>query len=98
MRILWGRSIGDNIRFNQMLLTKKNSQGQPVTYTIVEDGPGCYPWTETFVWWPWLTTISGDRIFWKKIYKRRVWVVWGTGFHMHSEVQYATLFEILEAE
>lgn len=34
----------------------------------------------------------------EKVYKRRVWVVWGNGFHMEPETQYATLFEILADE
>jgi hypothetical protein len=63
---------------------------------IILDGVDCYPWRETFIWWPWVTTITGQRIFWKKIYKRRVQVVWGAGFHMTLEVQYAAnLFEVL---
>jgi len=65
-------------------------------YQIVHDGPDCYPWTECFVWWPWATTITGNRLFWRKAYKRRVWVMWGTGFHMEPETQYATLFDILQ--
>jgi len=66
-------------------------------YMIIKDGAGCYPWIKTFIIWP-RKTISGKRIFWEKAYKRRVWVVWGTGFHMEPEVQYATLFEILEGK
>ena len=63
-------------------------------YTIIGDGAGCYPWKETFIMWP-RETITGKKVWWEKAYKRRVWVVWGTGFHMEPEVQYATLFEIL---
>ncbi len=63
-------------------------------YTIITNGADCYPWTEFFVLWP-RTTITGKRIFWEKAFKRRVWVVWGTGFHMEPEVEYATLFEII---
>lgn len=62
--------------------------------TVITDGADCYPWRETFVMWP-RKSITGKRLFWEKAYKRRVWVVWGTGFHMEPEVQYATLFEIL---
>lgn len=61
---------------------------------IITDGADCYPWIETFVILP-KRSIGGTRLFWEKAYKRRVWVVWGTGFHMEPEVQYATLFEIL---
>ncbi len=63
-------------------------------YHIIEDGADCYPWTEYFALLP-RKTITGQRIFWQKAYRRRVWVVWGTGFHMEPETQYADLFEIL---
>ncbi len=63
---------------------------------IIENGPNCYPWRPVFAWWP-VTTITGKRVWWCKLYKRRVWIVWGTFFHMEPEVQYATLFEILES-
>lgn len=66
-------------------------------YTIITNGCDCYPWMETFVILP-RKTISGKRIFLEKAYKRQVWVVWGTGFHMEPEVQYATLFDILTHE
>lgn len=61
---------------------------------IIANGADCYPWTETFIIWP-RKTIGGKMIGWTRAYKRRVWVVWGTGFHMEPETQYATLFEIL---
>ena len=83
MKIKTGRSIGWNLEFANMEITQ-----------IITDGADCYPWTETFVIWP-RKTITGNRIGWQKAYKRRVWVVWGTGFHMEPETQYATLFEIL---
>jgi len=87
--IVWGRSLGWNI---QLIGYKKRKMEQ----TIITDGAGCYPWTETFIWLPWVTTITGKRVFWKKIYKRRVWVVWGTGFHMEPETQYATAFDLIK--
>ncbi len=62
--------------------------------TIITDGCDCYPWTEVFAFLP-RKTISGKYVWWKKLYKRRVWLVWGTGFHMEPEVQYATAFDIL---
>lgn len=61
---------------------------------VITDGADCYPWTECFVWWP-CKTISGKPLFWTKAYKRRVWVVWGTGFHMEPETQYATVFDLI---
>lgn len=61
---------------------------------IITDGCDCYPWTKTFVIWP-RRSISGAPLFWTKAFKRRVWIVWGTGFHMEPEVQYATAFDLL---
>ena len=78
-----------------------NVLGQPIglkdvsmEMTIIENGAGCYPWREVFAWWP-RKTISGKKVWFRKVYKRRVWIVWGTGFHMEPAVQYATIFEIL---
>ena len=82
MKIVWGRSIGWHIDILKM------------DYHIITDGADCYPWRETFVIFP-KKTITGKRLAWQKLYKRKVWVVWGTGFHMEPETQYATLFEIL---
>lgn len=111
MRIVWGRSIGWNIEFNKMVqptqpipmsyngANKFNpSPGHKyMEYTIITNGADCYPWMETFVMWP-RKSITGKRLFWTKAYKRKVWVVWGTGFHMEPETQFATLFELLENE
>ena len=77
------RSIGWNLEYATMEVTQ-----------IITDGADCYPWTKTFVMFP-KKTITGKRLFWENAYKRRVWAVWGTGFHMEPETQYATLFEIL---
>ena len=86
MAINWNRSIGYNI---DMLKARKQ-----VEYTIIKNGADCYPWTEYFAILP-RTTVTGKKIFWEKAYKRKVWVVWGTGFHMEPEVQYATAFDLL---
>lgn len=67
---------------------------KPMEKTIITDGCDCYPWMETFVIWP-RVSITGKRLFWQKAYKRRVWIVWGTGFHMEPEVQYATAFDMI---
>jgi hypothetical protein len=64
---------------------------------IITDGADCYPWTKTFIIWP-RKTIKGQYIGWQWAYKRRVWVVWGTGFHMEPETQYATLFDLLNID
>jgi len=85
MKIVWGRSIGWNITHNQR---------RKMEYTIIADGADCYPWHEYFAIIP-RKTVSGTRIFWTKAYKRKVWVVWGTGFHMEPETQYATAFDLL---
>lgn len=90
MKIDPGRSIGWHIDMHRY---KK----QKMEYSIITDGADCYPWTKTFVMWP-RKTITGQRIFWEQAYKRKVWVVWGTGFHMEPEVQYANLFEILSVK
>jgi hypothetical protein len=87
MAINWGRSIGWNIE----LIRYRNVK---VDYYILTDGADCYPWTEYFAILP-RKTVNGGRVFWQKAYKRKVWVVWGTGFHMEPETQYATLFDLL---
>lgn len=88
MAINWGRSIGWNLDFIAL-------KEEGMEYTIIENGADCYPWREVFVWWPWVTTVYGKRVWWKKVYKRKVWVIWGTGFHMEPEIQYATAFDLL---
>lgn len=82
MKIVCGRSIGWNLDVRKM------------EYTIIKDGAGCYSWTEYFAIIP-RKTVTGKRIFWEKAYWRKVWIVWGTGFHMEPETQYATLFDLL---
>ena len=85
MGIKWNRSIGYNLdRYASMKMK----------CTIIENGADCYPWHEYFALLP-RKTVTGKRIWWQKAYKRKVWVVWGTGFHMEPEVQYATAFDLL---
>jgi hypothetical protein len=60
----------------------------------IYDGCDCYPWRQTFAVWP-VKTVGGKYIWLRKIYKRKFWAVWGTGFHMEPEVEYAELFDIL---
>jgi hypothetical protein len=64
---------------------------------IITDGCDCYPWHEVYAWLP-TKTISGNYVWGKKLFKRKVWVVWGTGFHMEPHVQYATAFDLLTYE
>ena len=58
------------------------------------DGPDCYTWRETFAWLP-VRTISGKTVWLRKVFKQRYWIIWRGGFHLETEVEYATLFEIL---
>ena len=64
---------------------------------MITDGADCYPWREVFALWP-VKTVGGRYIWWRKIYKRKFWAVWGNGFHMEPQVEYAELFEILKYE
>ena len=82
----WGRSIGWNLARQGMNITQ-----------IITDGADCYPWREVFALWP-VKTISGKYIWWKKVYKRKIWIVWGVSFHMEPEVQYATVFDMIDHE
>ena len=61
----------------------------------IYDGCDCYPWRPVFALWP-VKTVGGRYVWLRKIYKRKFWVVWGRGFHMEPEVEYAELFEILK--
>jgi hypothetical protein len=87
MKLVWSRSIGWNIQLHGYKKKKMD-------YYVITDGADCYPWHEYFAILP-RNTVGGTRIFWEKAYKRKVWVVWGTGFHMEPETQHATLFELL---
>ena len=58
------------------------------------DGADCYPWREVFAFWP-VQTVSGKWVWLKKVYKRKFWVVWGTGFHMEPMVEYGTVFDMV---
>ena len=60
----------------------------------IYDGVDCYPWHEVFAWWP-VKTVGGRYVWLRRVYKRKFWVVWGTGFHMEPEVEYGELFDIL---
>ena len=62
--------------------------------SIIKDGADCYPWREFFAIFP-HKTVTGKRIWWEKAYKRKVWTVWGSGFHMEPIIQYATAFDLL---
>jgi hypothetical protein len=83
-KVVWGRSVGWNLE----------NQGMQVTQ-IITDGCDCYPWHEVYAWWP-VKTITGNYVWGRRIYKRKVWLVWGGSFHMEPETQYAEFFEILK--
>lgn len=69
----------------------------PMEMTRIHNGADCYPWREVFALFP-VKTISGKRVWMRKVYKRRFWAVWGTGFHMEPQVEYGELFDILQDE
>ena len=77
------RSVGWNLDRAKMSITDR-----------IYDGADSYPWRETFAFWP-VKTISGKYVWLRKVYKRKFWVIWGTGFHMEPAVQYATAFDLL---
>ena len=99
----WNRSIGWNLDNNIVkgkggeYYLRWGDKRKKLDYTIVTDGADCYPWHEYFAFLP-RKTVTGKRIWWEKAYKRKVWVVWGTGFHMEPETQYATAFDLLTYE
>lgn len=102
MKIVWSRSLGFNIELHKARMSYNGaakwnpSPGKKyMETTVITDGAGCYPWREIFAWWP-VKTSKGKKVWWRKVYKRRVWVVWGTGFHMEPSIQYAELFDILD--
>jgi hypothetical protein len=99
MRIVWGRSLGFNIELNKMSFNgagKLQPGGMLITQRIF-DGPDCYSWRQVFALWP-VKTVSGKYVWLRKIYKRKFWVVWGTGFHMEPHVEYGTLFDMINYE
>lgn len=83
MKLKTGRSIGWNLDFATMEITQR-----------IHDGADCYPWRSVFALWP-VRTVSGRYVWLRRIYKRKFWVVWGSGFHMEPHVEYGELFDIL---
>lgn len=82
-RVNLNRSLGWNLDRHGMTITQ-----------IITDGADCYPWHEVYAWWP-IKTVTGQRVWRQKVFKRKVWAVWGTGFHMEPVVQYATALDLL---
>ncbi len=81
------------VKFNRSIGWNLDRQGMIITQRI-HNGPDCYPWRKSFVLWP-QRSITGQWLWMTVAYKRRFWAVWGTGFHMEPEVEYATILEIL---
>lgn len=79
--------------FQRMPGTEEGWKFMEIT-SIITDGCDCYPWHEVYAWLP-KKTVTGKYVWRQKVFKRKVWLVWGTGFHMEPEVQYATAFELL---
>ena len=77
-----------------MVQTTQPIPGSIVKEQRIHDGPDCYDWREVFAWLP-VRTISGKWKWMTFVYKRRFWVIWGTGFHMEPHVEYAEIFDIL---
>jgi len=96
IRIVWGRSIGWNMSFNGFhKLAPPGHKWEKMKITqLVTDGPDCYPWTKRYAWFP-VRTVSGKYVWRQPVYKRKVWVVWGSGFHTEPHVQYATDFDLI---
>lgn len=81
--IVGGSNITD-WQFKRMEITER-----------IFNGPDCYTWRQSFAWLP-VKTISGKYVWLRRIYKQHSWVIWGTGFHMEPETEYAELFDILK--
>lgn len=94
MKIVWGRSIGWNMSFNGIGKHRPDNWTPMKITQVIKDGCDSYPWREVYALWP-VRTITGQRIWLEKVFKRKVWLVWGTGFHMEPEVEYATMFELI---
>lgn len=61
---------------------------------IITDAANCYPWTRFYAWIP-VRTVSGKYVWRQSLYRRKVWIVWGSGLHSEPVVQYATDFDII---
>lgn len=64
---------------------------------ICLDSPFCYNWKPWFAYFP-VTTISGKRIWWKKIYKRNIRIVFDINYEGNpviDRIQYGTTFDLI---
>ena len=62
------------------------------------DYPDCYPWRETFAFWP-VRTVGGRWVWLKKVYKQKYYTAigqpWQNNFRMNWFVEYGELFDVL---
>lgn len=70
-----------------------NEPSKKTQVYILANSRNYYNWTETFAWFP-VTTISGKKIWWKKVFKRRVWIE--TEFTGEPVVQYGTWVDVIK--
>lgn len=56
---------------------------------------GCYDWIETYALLPKIT-ISGNILWLKKCYKRKVCIVWKQPFDVDYVMEYATALDLLK--
>lgn len=59
------------------------------------DKEGCYDWVETYALLPKIT-ISGNILWLKKCYRRRVRIVWKQPFDVDYIIEYATALDLLK--
>jgi len=79
---------------------KNPGTGEYWTVEVTEKiftGPDCYTWREVFAWLP-VRTITGQLVWGQRVYKQRFWAIWGRGFHLEPEVEYATFLELLSIQ
>jgi len=55
----------------------------------------CHDWKLVFIFWP-VKSVSGQRLFWQRAYRRKCVAIWNDGLHQDSITQYATLFDIMK--
>ena len=81
--VTWNPNTYSNFIMNEMKITDR-----------IYDGADSYPWIQVFAFLP-VKTISGKRVWLRKVYKRKFWAIWGKGFHMEPEVEYGDLFDVM---
>ena len=62
--------------------------------------PECYTWRKTIAWLP-RTTVSGKRVWLKRIYKQKYYQAtpwYGQNYKMVLQVEYAEFFDLLREQ